>query len=85
MNSTAPSAVAFTVAPRKPAWQTAMEGPTNREARKMAARRTSLLESSAAATAAGNDELAFDLDCDAWDIERDLNEYGFTLAGNPKR
>ena len=61
------------------------EGPTRSQARKTAARRHALIAESQAATAAGNDELAFDLDCKAWDIEMALTEYGFTMNGTAKR
>lgn len=75
-----------TIALRIPTWQTEMEGPTNAQARRMAARRTTIIEQGAAAIAAGNDALAFDLDCEAWDIERDLTTYGFSLTtGRPQR
>jgi hypothetical protein len=74
------------IALRIPTWQTEMEGPTNAQARRMAARRNAMIEQSAAATAAGNDDLAFDFDCEAWDIERDLTTYGFSLTtGRPRR
>ena len=63
---------------------TEMEGPTNAQARKMAARRLNLLAQAEEALAAGQDERAFDLDCDAMDIEMDLTTYGFKLTnGRP--
>lgn len=56
-----------------------IEGPTQAQARKMAAYRQAVLAKSAAALAAGDDERAFDLDCEAMDVEVNLNRYGFNL------
>ena len=55
----------------------ALEGPTRKQAAKMADRRKCLLGLAAKALAAGNDDRAFDYDCAAMDIETDLNKYGF--------
>lgn len=51
-----------------------LEGPTYRQAAKMAERRARLVRQAAETD---NDERAFDLDCEVWDIERDLLAYGF--------
>jgi hypothetical protein len=55
----------------------AIEGPTRAQARRMAARRLELLEKARTALAAGRDDEAFELDCSAWDVERDLRAYGY--------
>jgi hypothetical protein len=63
-----------------------IEGPTKAQARRMAAYRQSLLASAEAALKAGNDEVAFDRDCEAMDIEMDLRPYGFNIdTGHPAR
>lgn len=63
-----------------------MEGPTNAQAKRMAAYRQTLLASAAAALAAGNDDIAFDRDCEAMDVEMDLASYGFDInTGRPVR
>lgn len=54
-----------------------IEGPTNAQARRMAAYRQRLMADAQSALAAGDDERAFDLDCQAWDIESDLQRFGF--------
>jgi len=54
-----------------------IEGPTQAQARKMAARRADLLAKAQTALAAGDDDRAFDYDCAAMDIEADLIGFGF--------
>lgn len=63
----------------------AIEGPTAKQAARMAAYRTSLIELARAAETAGNDDKAFEFDCEAMDIEGDLARYGFDLAGKRVR
>lgn len=64
----------------------AIEGPSRRQAAKMAALRARKIEQARAAEAAGNDDLAFSLDCSAWDIEQDLIRYGLDIeTGRPAR
>ena len=53
-----------------------IEGPTPKQAKKMAAHRLELLDQARTALAAGDDDKAFDLDCAAWDIEALLVTYG---------
>jgi hypothetical protein len=55
----------------------AIEGPTRAQARRMAARRLELLAKAAAAMAADDHARALELDCSAWDVERDLRTYGY--------
>lgn len=55
----------------------AIEGPTRKQATKMAAHRAVLQSAAAAALARGDEATAFDLDCEAWDIEAQLSLYGF--------
>lgn len=54
-----------------------IEGPTANQAVRMAQRRQELLEREQMALAAGNNDLAFNLGCDAFDLESSLIEYGF--------
>lgn len=54
-----------------------IEGPTRKQAHKMAAWRRVLLTRSAAALAAGEHSRAFDLDCAAFDVEADLIRFGY--------
>jgi len=54
-----------------------IEGPSRRQAGRMAAYRLQLLASAAVALEAGDDATAFERDCEAWDIESDLRTYGF--------
>ena len=54
-----------------------IEGPTQAQARKMAARRVELLAQAKAALAAGDDDRAFEFDCAAMDVEADLINFGF--------
>ena len=54
-----------------------IEGPTRAQARKMAARRTELLAKAQTALAAGDDNRAFEFDCEAFDVEADLITFGF--------
>lgn len=61
-----------------------IEGPTRKQAIKMAARRLELL-ALAHDLVGRDDDRAFEFDCEAWDIERDLEGYGFDLAGKPVR
>ena len=62
-----------------------IEGPTAAQARKMAAYRLDLLASAGEALAVGDDDRAFELDCQAFDVEADLVRYGFTLEGTVAR
>ena len=54
-----------------------IEGPTRKQAHKMAAWRRELLTRSAAAMDAGQHDRAFELDCMAFDVEADLIRFGF--------
>lgn len=54
-----------------------IEGPSRTQARKMATLRMELLDRARTAETAGNDDLAFTLDCHAFDIECDLRTYGY--------
>ncbi len=63
-----------------------IEGPSRRQGIRLAQLRTRKLAAARAAEAAGNDELAFSLDCSAWDIEQTLVEYGLNIeTGRPVR
>jgi len=62
-----------------------INGPTHRQALKMAARRKELL-AEARRIEDAEPERALDLDSDAWDIENDLTIYGFRVeTGRPVR
>lgn len=50
-----------------------IEGPTKEQAVKMAQRRQGLLQRARQALQDGQDERAFNLDCEAFDLEVDLN------------
>lgn len=54
-----------------------IEGPTLAQAKRMAARRLELLKREQEALSAGDDDTAFNLGCDAFDLEVDLISYGF--------
>lgn len=54
-----------------------IEGPTAKQARNMAATLAQFRARAAILLAQGNDDAAFNLDCDAMDIEADLVRYGF--------
>ena len=54
-----------------------IEGPSRRQAGRMAAYRLQLLGSADVALAAGDELTAFDRHCEAWDLEVDLRAYGF--------
>lgn len=62
-----------------------IEGPTRKEALKMAARRVTLLAMAREAVEQGQDDRGFRFDCEAWDIEVDLQSYGFDITGRPVR
>jgi hypothetical protein len=60
----------------------AINGPTREEVNRMRERRLALIAKSAAALAADpndSDDIALNADFDAWDIERDLTEWGHEL------
>ena len=52
------------------------EAPTPRQAARMAAYRRDLL-AKAQAIVESDPARAFEFDCEAWDVERDLRDYGF--------
>lgn len=54
-----------------------IEGPTRKQAARMATLRARWISEAREAEAAGDDDRAFDLDCRAWDLEMDLARYGF--------
>jgi len=63
-----------------------IEGPSRRQAVAMANYRKKLLARARTAVAVRDDEKAFELDCEAWDVENDLSCYGFDIeTGLPVR
>jgi hypothetical protein len=63
-----------------------IEGPTRKEAARMADLVKRHKADAEAASAAGDDDRAFDLDCRAFDLEVDLRRFGFNPAtGRPTR
>jgi len=75
-----------TIALRPAAANYNIEGPTQKQARKMATYRKDLLTKAQVALEAGDDGRAFDLDCRAMDVECDLNRFGFNVeTGRPVR
>jgi hypothetical protein len=64
----------------------AIEGPSRRQAVAMAAWRRELVAQARTAETAGDDDTAFERDCEAWDVENDLRRYGFDIeTGRPVR
>lgn len=59
-------------------------GPTIKQAAKLATYRHGLIAKARQAEATGQDERAFDLDCDAMDIEMDLRSFGFDVETGRK-
>jgi hypothetical protein len=62
-----------------------IEGPTKAQAAKMARRRLELLDRQKEALSAGRDQAAFDLGCEAFDIETTLREYGYARYLDPAK
>lgn len=66
----------------------AIEGPSLRQARKMARVRQEWLAQARELVATGRKQdrlIAFQLDCDAWDVEMDLTQFGFDPDTGKKR